>query len=243
MLKVKIQKDNIYDFNAREELNPNIWDGEKLRVNVREMLIKIAKEFVSFLNVDINWEDIQDVILTGSLANYNYTKYSDIDLHILIDFSSIYENSELVKEYLMSKKFIWINKHDIKIKGYEVEIYPQDPEEVHHSKGIYSILNDEWNIKPSLPRDVWSRVNVQDIKKKAKDISKQIETLEYSLNLKDINRIKQKIKRMRKSGLERHGEYSTENLVFKVLRRSGDLAKLYDYSVRAYDKSFSLNGF
>ena len=37
--------------------------------------------------------------LTGSLANYNWSSFSDVDLHIIVDFSQIDENYELVKGF------------------------------------------------------------------------------------------------------------------------------------------------
>ena len=242
MIKINIDSEHFYDFNAKQDLNSDIWYDEVLNEDVREALIKITQEFVDFINVDIDWDDIEDIIFTGSLANYNYTKYSDIDLHILLDFEKVDENFDLVKEYLMSKKIIWNDKHDIKIKGYEVEIYPQDINEIHHSAGVYSILNDEWLIKPEIPDSVWSRVNTEDIRKKAEDLSGQIDVLEKEFDLKKIKKFKNKIKKMRQSGLEEGGEYSTENLVFKVLRRNGYLLRMIRAYNNAYDKLFSLNG-
>ena len=241
-MKLTVKK-NIYDFNLNSVLNPEFWENESLKPNIKTHLLKIVTEFLNFLNLGVSIKDVDDVYFTGSLANYNYTKYSDIDLHILFDFSKIDENEKLVEEFLMSKKNLWNNRHNIKIKGYEVEIYPQNVEETHYSTGVFSILYDEWINKPKAPTSVWSRVNLKDIKKKVKELVAAIDDVE---NLEDklieIKRIKEKIRRMRKSGLEKGGEYSTENLAFKVLRRSGHLKKLNDIQKIEYDKSFTLNG-
>tara|TARA_R100000008_G_scaffold84850_1_gene73287 strand:- start:724 stop:1578 length:855 start_codon:yes stop_codon:yes gene_type:complete len=241
MIKISVNTKDAFDFNAREELSSDIWDGNVLKDEIREKLLEIAEEFVNFINVELEMDDIEDIIFTGSLANYNYTKFSDIDLHVLFDFSKFDENEKLTKEYLMSKKHIWNTTHNMTIKGYEVELYPQDSAEPHHSTGIYSIMKGEWVKEPLLPKDVWSRVNIEDIKKKYGEISSTIERLEENPDIDDIDELKRKIKRMRKGGLEKDGEYSIENLTFKVLRRTGYLSRLYRLRREEYDKHFSLH--
>ena len=46
-----------------------------------------------------------DILIVGSIASFNWSKYSDIDLHIITDFKAINDNTELVKNYLYSKSF------------------------------------------------------------------------------------------------------------------------------------------
>ena len=60
------------------------------------------------------------------------------------------------------------------------------------------------------------------------------------LNLMDFSYISEKIKKMRQSGLDSGGEFSVENIVFKVLRRNGMLDRLYDIKTVAYDKEVTL---
>ena len=241
-MKVLVKKD-FYDFDTNSFLSPDLWEENILKSEIRDRLLKIVDEFLSFLKLGLSTSDIQDAWLTGSLANYNYTKYSDIDLHILLDFPEIDENEKLVEEFLMSKKNLWNNRHNIKIKGFEVEIYPQNVSEEHHSTGVYSILDEKWIKKPTVPTSEWSRVNLADIKKKVKEITRDIDNVEEKEDkLAEIKRLKDKIRRMRRSGLETAGEYSAENLAFKVLRRMGYLGKLNDIQKLEYDKSLSLNG-
>ena len=127
-MKLTVKK-NIYDFNLNSVLNLEFWENESLKPNIKTHLLKIVIEFLNSLNFGVSIKDIDDIYFTGSLANYNYTRYSDVDLHVLFDFSKIDENEKLVEEFLMSKKNLWNNRHNIKIKGFEVEIYPQNIEE------------------------------------------------------------------------------------------------------------------
>ena len=84
-----------------------------------QKLINLAEDFYSSLGFD---PEIRDIQLTGSLANYNWTDKSDLDVHVLIDFTEIDENFTLVKKAVDGVRFIWNLRHKIKIRVYEVEL-------------------------------------------------------------------------------------------------------------------------
>ena len=240
-LQEKIEADALKSFEVHDTLEPEVWEAEKLNPEVRQALIKIVSDFLIDLEFDVNPEDIT---LTGSLANYNWSKYSDIDLHIVLDFSTIDENIELVKELFRNLQTNWNNRHDIYMKDYEVEIYFQDSNEPHLSTGIYSIQNDEWIAKPELEP---VSIDYANVEKKARDISDRISHIEKMMAdeegdevLDAIDRLKAKIRNMRRSGLESTGQYSVENLTFKVLRRSEELSRLSDIKAKAYDERMTI---
>ena len=131
-------------FKLQNNLNQKIWDFMDLKPQIREKLIKIATNF--FIGLGFPRELIDDITFTGSLANYNWSRYSDIDLHLLVDFTKVDENVKLVGEFFRAKTSIWNRKHNIKIRGYEVELYVQDSSEPHISTGVFSVKNDAWNI-------------------------------------------------------------------------------------------------
>jgi len=228
-------------FEVNDTFDPDIWDDEVLKPEIRENLLKIAKDFLIDLPFDL---EPKDITLTGSLANYNWSKYSDIDLHIIVDFSEVDDNMELVKELFRQLQTNWNNRHDILIKGYEVEIYFQDSNEPHISTGVYSVQNNEWLVKPT-PESV--SIDYANVKKKAQDISDRIDNIAKMMTdeegdavLDAIDRLKAKIRDMRKTGLEGAGQYSVENLAFKVLRRSEELGRLSDLKAKAYDELMSI---
>ena len=237
-----IDSSALKSFEVNDTFDPDIWDGEALKPEIRENLLKIAKDFLIDLPFDL---EPKDVTLTGSLANYNWSKYSDIDLHIIVDFSEVDDNLELVKELFRQLQTNWNNRHDILIKGYEVEIYFQDSNEAHISTGVYSVQNDEWIAKPT-PESV--SIDYANVKKKAQDISDRIDHIAKMMTdeegdavLDAIDRLKAKIRNMRKTGLEGSGQYSVENLAFKVLRRSEELGRLSDLKAKAYDELMSID--
>jgi len=243
--------DNIISsFNVKDELNPTIWDNPDnptdavMKEEIRLQLIEIANKFIEFLNYDIF---IQDITMTGSLSNYNWSEFSDIDLHIMYDFNESGNEKELYKDLFKLKKTLFNSTHDITVKGYEVELYVQDINEPHISTGVYSVLFNEWLVEPT-KEDV--NINQKIIKDKVEqwediidlvidDVEESNDDLETSLE--KIQKVKDKLKKYRGCGLEKEGEYSYENLVFKYLRRNGYIQKLFDFQNTIIDKRLSLS--
>jgi hypothetical protein len=234
---------DLSSFKVKDQLNPKIFDKkQKIHPEIKTRLIMIADDF--FDTLELPWVDVTDITLTGSLANYNWSKFSDVDLHILIDYNEVDDNESLVSEYLAAKKNIWNEKHDITIKGYDVELYVQDMNEEHVSTGVYSIMWDDWLVKPERGTP---KIDYKKVKQKASSIIDSYDSLmqsyyqgDYDKVIRRINTTRQKIKKMRQAGLDREGEYSYENITFKVLRRVGLLDKLSDLETMAYDKSLSM---
>lgn len=238
---------NLKSFDYKKTLNPKIWIDNNLNPKVRTQLLKIAKEFIEF--TDIKFIPV-DIIIVGSIASYNWSKYSDIDLHIYCDFKTINNDTELIKKYFDSKKNDWNNTHgDITIYGYDVELYVQDIDEENASNGVYSVKNNHWIKYPTYQH---MQLNKNDIKQLAVTYIKKIDY--YVNKFEDIDNVKQfillkskcdylykVIKDGRKNSLEKDGEQATENIVFKVLRRSGHLQLLWDLRNKIFDKINSID--
>ena len=240
--------DILSSFGTQNTLNPEIWDDvesdtPKLKPNIRKALLIIAGEFMEYLGDNLF---VDDVRFTGSLANFNWSKYSDIDLHVYVDFSQFEaEDVELYKELFKLKKTVFNDSHNITVKGYEVELYAEDIDETHVSTGVYSVLFDTWVHKPEKEN---VKIDKELLKKKSQcmmdkidDIISDTKKLDFDKAKKEIEKFKDKIKKYRTSGLEKEGEFSYENLVFKVLRRNGYLEKLYDYQNELMDKNLSVD--
>jgi hypothetical protein len=217
-----------------DELNPSVWDGRELRVDVRYKLLEIAKRFIEYLEVpDFK---LVAVILRGSLTNYNYTQYSDFDLHIVTDFNTL--DCDITEQFYLAKKRIWNDEHDITIKGHEVELYVEDVDAKNVSEGTYSVLDSKWLRIPE-----YRKPNIDDraVSAKARDLMTQINRAVKQGSVEDIERLQDKIKTMRQSGLDQGGEFSTENLAFKIVRNKGYLDKLYKNKNSKFDQDLSLD--
>lgn len=240
---VKPEEVDLSSFETQKILNPEIWDtNSKLKPEIRKQLLKIADDYMDSL--DIPWVEYSDVILTGSLANYNWSKFSDVDLHVVINKNEVSDNPDLAEEYLAAKKEVWNNQHNIKIHGFDVELYAQDAHEKHTSSGVYSVENDKWIIVPSIDKP---KIDKNMIKKKASQIMSKIDEIiklnskgKHTEVLEQYEVLWDKIKKMRQAGLDRAGEFSYENIVFKVLRRTDYIEKLKDIKVDSYDKLNSI---
>ena len=225
-------------FSVKDTLNPKVWENPEnpdksvMIPKIRETLLRIAEKFIEYLGEDVF---VEDIVLTGSLANYNWSEFSDFDLHVLVDLQQYEDDTDLYKELFNLKKQVFNDKHNIRIYGYDVEVYAQDVEEEHYSSGVYSVMNDEW---VSEPEKFKSNVDKTILEKKIKNWTEKIDSaIEEE---KDLEKIKTKLKDYRKSGLEKDGELSYENLVFKFLRRSGHIQKLFDTANKEVDKELSI---
>lgn len=213
----------INEYETQSTLNPKLWIDNQLKPAVRTGLLKIAHHFYEFLEIDVK---VIDVILIGSNANYNWTKFSDIDLHIVVNYLQIGDNLHLVENYLYAKKSVWNANYPLTYKGMNIELYAQDSNEnLHSSVGVYSVLHNKWLHQPSS-----DTISIDDdaIQQKAQPYEYEIDKLsEEDPNLEsNIKGILKRLQNLRKSGLEAEGEYSVENLAYKHLRNSGRLDRL-----------------
>lgn len=245
---------DLSSFNIKKNLNPKFWKNGVLDSRIRMKLLDIADDFIEFLGVD--WAKPEDITMTGSLANFNWDEnYSDIDLHIIMDYSDVDERKEFVSNYFYSQKKLWNEEHsDITIMGFPVEVFVQDVNERHDSSGVYSLEKNKWLIEPEREKLASSKVNKAFIKDKVSEYMNKIDKLEYLLNkskddeyrlrrvMEKSDNLFDKIKGERKIGFERSGgkEINNYNIVFKALKRNGYIEKLVNVKSMVYDKLNSL---
>lgn len=243
---------DLSSFKIQDSLNPKIWVNDLMDSRVRLKLLDIAQDFVEFL--DVTWVKPEDTIVVGSIANYNWSKYSDIDLHVVMDYSKVDDRKKFVENYFQSKKKEWNDTHDeIKIFGHPVELYVQDKDADNASSAVYSLDKNKWLKKPSKNTFTKKDIDSPLIKKKASEIMTDIEGLEKKKETADGDDYKNRklyddtsdliddITSKRKTSLSKtKDEMNTDNLVFKVLRRNGYLDKLFNLRDKTYDKMNSL---
>jgi hypothetical protein len=215
-----------------DTLNPKLWDNNQLITEVRYKLMAIAMHFAKFLNVpELN---LRDVTISGSNAAYGYADSSDLDLHLVVDMPA--DHPELAELY-SAKKNEYNYTHDITIKGIDVELYVQDVQQPHRSAGIYSLLKDTWVSKPKHQPPT---IKDQDVTKKARNYSARINAAMRSNDLNKCKETMAEIRKLRQSGLEQGGEYSVENLAFKLLRARGKIDKFRRFMNKLQSAELSL---
>ena len=230
-------------FRVQDELHPKIWPNGKVNSEVRKRLLDIAQDFIDGL--EIRWTKPKDIIFTGSLANYNWSEYSDIDLHIIMDFSELHEDTELLEDYFKAKKDLWNEEHeDLTIYGFPVEVYVEDASVGSQSSGKFSLIHNEWVVEPKDLSD--AELNERYIKEESAKIMTKIEDLEDSeedseIVYKKAERLFEYMKDIRKAGLESESkEMSSGNIIWKLIRREGYIDRLCDLITGSYDKMRSI---
>jgi hypothetical protein len=218
-----------------DTLNKKIWDEDnQLKKNVKEHLLDIVDRYYEFLEIpDL---EIEDIILTGSNAGYNYTDLSDLDLHLIVDLSSISED-DLARKYFDAKKSLWSKTHNITIKGYNVELYVEDKATPVKAAGIYSIKQGIWVKEPKPERPSTDDISIVS---KTNQYVSRIDEILSEPNRHDVEIVLDDIYRMRQCGLQEGGEWSTENLVFKSLRSLDYIEKLKKELLKIDDAELTL---
>lgn len=222
-----------------DDLNPKLWEpsGVELRLPIKKALLGFAYAWADYAKIPK--EAIKDIVIAGGNCNYNYTSSSDIDVHLLID-KSVFGNSAFIDDYLWDKKALWLAAHDVKVAGYSVEpfamgagseAYPKD-------QGVYSILRNVWISKPAHKHFDFSKDETLNKKVEfyAELIDRMITNREPVANFKTLS---DKFYNMRSAGLQKNGEFSFENLMFKALRNIGALDKMNKYTKSLQDSELS----
>lgn len=226
---MKIQELSIEPITQNTELNPKLWDNNRLIPEVRLQLMKIAKHFAEYLNVEKL--DLKDITISGSNAAYGYSNSSDLDLHLVCVVQP--EQAELYD----AKKNVYNSKYNITIKDIDVELYVQDYKQKHYSAGIYSVLNNRWLSEPTPGTP---KATAKEVKSKARNYAGRINQALKSNDLKTAKETMANIRRLRQAGLEAGGEFSVENLAFKLLRARGQIDKLRKYIDKLEGASLSI---
>jgi len=226
---MKFQELSVAPISYHSSLNPKLWEEDKLIPEVRLQLLKIARHFAEYLNVEKL--DLKDITISGSNAAYGYSDSSDLDLHLV----AVVKPEQI--ELYDAKKNVYNSKYNIKIKDIDVELYVQDYKQKHHSAGIYSVLNGNWisEPKPGAPT-----ATAKEVKSKARNYAGRINQALKSDDLQTAKDTMANIRRLRQAGLEQGGEGSVENLAFKLLRARGQIDRLRKYIDKLESASLSI---
>lgn len=233
-MKLQLLEDKYYINN---KLEPTIWDGYSLNDEVYDALINISSTF--FNQLHIQGLIVEDIILTGSICNFNYTTKSDIDLHFIVDFNNLPPNCPIpFDDYFNTKKKVFNIEHDITIYGRPVEIYIEDSNFPSKSQGKYSIIKHKWLSIPN-----FNELNQSydfDMSKLTEIVSEIKNIISSPYNIDSANEMLDKIYQMRTDALTTDGEFSEGNIIFKFLRNDGWVELLKKYIQKNIDNDLSL---
>ena len=227
----------VESLSTHSNLNPVIFENNKMKEEVREKLLEVANKFVDDLKEKGVPLKVYDYWVVGSNAAYNYQSDSDIDLHIIVDTSDIKVDGSILRLLYDYAKASFNDKHTIFIKDHPVEVYLEDMNSSAVSNGVYSLNKDEWIKVPTPEED--KTIVVED-------------TPEYdgwykNYSLLMLNPTQEKIQEfidnlyiLRKESLAKDGEFGIGNLIFKEFRNMGILQELKDKLIELEDKKLTL---
>ena len=194
---LELEKFKIEDaINFHDELNPLLFDEDKLKPTIKRQLEIIADDFIEYMGIP----DLASrrCIITGSNVAFTYTPHSDIDLHLLVDFAKLPE-SDVYKELFNAKKSLYNDTYEITIRDIPVEVYVQDTAQSHTSLGEYSLYKIS-----SLVFLAKKRANLDEISADHK--FERLEQLAIeglkSEDIEKVNEVLSIIKRYRQAGLD-----------------------------------------
>jgi predicted nucleotidyltransferase len=225
--------DNAIEF--RDKLNPKLWDDWNLNKDAEKHLKYVADRFVEWLEIPI---DVKDIWIVGSMASFNYSDTSDIDLHIYVDLSK-FKDKKTIKDLLETKTKLFKKLFPIKLFGIPIELTIEDDSNRAESPGIYSIKSGEWIKKPKKVDE--DEVDTDDADKISGMWKKRIKAAlqNKSLDSDDLNDLKDAIKDQRRKALRKDGEFSDGNIAFKDLRKTGYIDKIKDVRDAKFKKELT----
>ena len=248
------------DIEKHDTLNQKLFGSDdKLKPEIVSKIKEIVNTFIENLTEDNIKIVVKDIILIGSNVSYNYTKDSDLDIHIIADTKQLDCPTELYSALYSAYRSLFNKNFEIDFYGIPVEIFVETEQTNTVSNGVYSVLKNEW-IKHPIQQDIpeidrpkfdaefasWEdRYN--KIYKLAKDVGLIEDTVtedltgyETALETK-IESFIEDIYQLRKVSIPIGGEYSTGNLIFKEVRNRGYLDLLKQLKNKLKAKQLSLH--
>lgn len=226
-------------------LNSKLFTKEEvLKDKVRDKMLEIVDEFLADLKEQSIKIKVDDILIIGSNASYNYTKDSDIDLHIVTNSKAVDYDKDIADALYGAYRTLFNKSLDIKLFDIPLELYVETEDCPRTSNGIYSVKNNKWVKKPvaeDIP-DYDTKTLDELVSKwetKCKDLIDDIEADKLDDETKVVKMIEDIYEKLRKKGISK-GEYAEENLAFKELRNKGYLDQLKDYKNKLVTKRLSL---
>lgn len=229
-----IEFDAIPGIGQESVLNPKIWHRGSVRPEVQSRLLKTAKLFKSFIDIDFPLLDVQ---IVGAQAGTTYTEYSDLDLHLITDFSSISCDQEL-SELFDTKRLLFKNQHKISIRGIPVE--PGVEDRAKPTRGnAYSLIKNRW-----IRRATAHRVDLASSESLADIMARLIVAAIQTGNRSHAEQVLKLLRTVRKLALSSsQAEYHPGNIAYKSLRNQGLIDDLTQWIKQQQDRELSLNHF
>lgn len=223
-----------------DTLNPKLWtEGNELKPFVRDRLLKVVDKYIESSEV-LTEQDVIDVELLGSNASYNYTPYSDLDVHLVVNMEAVSCDPALFQLACNAERSNFNKNYDITIKGIEIEMYVEDVKASTASNGIFSLYDNAWIkfpekiIVPNYDEDKGYNFTLNYYKNLA------CKVLDNATTSKEVQDYINNLYNLRRTSIMTDGEFGKGNLIFKEIRNLGLLDELKQRQYELSSKELSL---
>jgi hypothetical protein len=213
-------------------LNPKLWNGEHLNPDVKKALMRIARDFKQYIGVPFRVVDVQ---VAGGNANYTYTEFSDLDLHLIADFTSVQCDREAA-ELFDSKRLLYKSQYDVNVNGVPVELYVEDLDHPAVSSS-YSIVQNKWI---RAPKKEVAEIDREELARMTSIWHTVIQHAIKTADRQNLSSVLKLLRKYRKLGLAQSGEFGTPNLVYKSLRNDDTIKGLTKLLDRLHSQELSI---
>lgn len=234
----ELDADLTEDIEKHDDLNPLLFENDELKPDVKKAIEKIAEQFINGLKEDKIKFYLEDIVLVGSNVSYNYTKDSDLDIHLIANSDELKCPDDLYPLLYSAYRSIFNSNYDLTIKGIPAEIYVEMDKPTGKSNGIYSIYNG-W-IKHPVQEDIPELDTKAFDKLFNKWESQYFDIIENVTDVDKIDDFIEDVYDLRKNSIAKDGEYGLGNLVFKEFRNLGYLDNLKELKRKEIEKDLSL---
>jgi hypothetical protein len=195
----------------------------------------MASDFKEFVSIPF---PVSDIVITGGNVGFDYTTHSDIDLHLITDYSQISCDRE-AEELFDTKRILYKKRYTLEIHGIPVELYIEDLDRPAVSAGIYSVVKDQWIKQPTLkPEPKYDLAEVKHWTQVWRTILQHAIKTGHLGNCRQAWRL---LKTYRRMGLTTpEAEYSIPNLVYKSLRNDSTIEAMSLLINRLHDQELSV---
>jgi hypothetical protein len=213
-----------------EQLNPTYWQNDTMKPEIRAKLKQIGQVKFDELKASLPNIKLKDILFSGSLANYNYTKSSDINIHLIVDVSNVSCDRNVVDAYVNLINGYWFATANLSVLNTPLQVTVLTG--LHETGGFYSLFNGTWINKPTHPNPTYTK---RELTEQVKLYHLQIHTLqeEYTkdsaaFDCPKAEALLKQLKGARGTGLKRDGYSAIENNTYRILRSVNDLKVLND---------------
>jgi len=244
-VKVDLSNSLTEAIEKHDSLNSKLFTkDELLKDKVRDKMLEIVDTFLADLKEQEVKIKVDDILFIGSNASYNYTKDSDIDLHILANTKAVDYPADLGAAIYSAYRSIFNKNLDITLYDIPLEIFVETEDSTRVSNGVYSVKKNKWVKKPvqeDIPEYDKEALNklVDEWEEKCKKLIEDIKADKLDDEKKVVKMLEDIYEKLRKKGVAK-GEYAIENLAFKELRNKGYLDQFKEYRNELTSKRLSL---